>query len=307
MSLTFETIRPMNYRESPVASHHRDASRRLNAIGPFIDRTSIKERKVIYRLFGLDGGAPNTIQEVASRYGVAPSDIQRYRQRGLRKIAKGAGLPDAEAVAAIFESWNHWSRLHHHGIQCTGEVIERVRTLTPELIKHLKTHSDDLQKLPPNVFEHVIAEFLSSQGFQHIALLGRNSESAADIFAAYYLPGLSSPIRVFIEVKRWKNRVGIEVVDRVLGAMLSERPTHGWHAAMIVTLAAISSFRRTTKSSLTNIGLELKSREDILRWLHDYEQHPSGLWIPTPPTSIAEAMSRNPIDVMHERMARGIG
>ncbi len=159
-------------------------------------------------------------------------------------------------------------------------TVEAVRELTPELIRHLRNHSEDIQSVPWQVFEHLVAELLASMGFEEVALVGSNSTTAADVFAAWRVGPLQSKIRYFVEVKRWKDRVGVEVIDRVYGAMLAERPVHGWHAAMIVSVVGYRDFERYSPARLKNLGIELKSRDDLVRWLEDYEPKPNGQWLP---------------------------
>jgi hypothetical protein len=131
------------------------------------------------------------------------------------------------------------------------------------------------------VFEHLVAELLSSAGFHDVRLVGRNSASAADIFAAYKGP-LDSSVRYFVEVKRWKRSVGVEVVDRVIGAMQVERPTFGWHSAWIVSAVGFTDFRKYSRTTLKNLGVELKDHEDLKHWLTNYRSDGNGLWLPAP-------------------------
>lgn len=167
-----------------------------------------------------------------------------------------------------------------------NHVIETVRRLTPDLIAHLQSHEGDLDKLRWDVFEHLVGEFLASGGFQDVRLVGRNSKTSADVFAVHFVDYLEMKIRYFIEVKRWKKKVGVQIIDQVYGAMLSERPTFGWHAAMIVSLVGFKDFEKYNREVLTLKGIELKDRNDLLRWLRGYKRNSSGLWLPAPYTSL---------------------
>lgn len=69
-------------------------------------------------------------------------------------------------------------------------VIETVKRLTPDLIAYLQSHEIDLDKLRWDVFEHLVAEFFASWGFQDVRLVGRNSKTSADIFAAYFIDSI---------------------------------------------------------------------------------------------------------------------
>jgi Restriction endonuclease len=161
-------------------------------------------------------------------------------------------------------------------------VVETIRKLTPELIRHLKKNEDDLRKIDPHVFEHLVAEFLASRGFRDVRLVGTNSQTAADIYAAQVNDSIGIEHRYFIEVKRWKDKVGVEVIDRVHGALLAERARFGWHAAIIVSASGFKAFEKYTLYQLRMMGIELKDRGDLLQWLKDYKQRADGLWLPDP-------------------------
>jgi len=165
-------------------------------------------------------------------------------------------------------------------------VIEKIQRLEPSLIAHLQQHNEDLAKIHPLLFEHLFAEFLAAQGFDDVRLVGRNAKTSADIFAAKFIPGPDIPMRVFVEVKRWKHTIGIEVINQVLGAFLGERERFGWNAALVVTVGGVSDFEKWSREELALKGLFLKDRDDLLRYLDGYKQHANGLWLPNPRTDL---------------------
>lgn len=160
------------------------------------------------------------------------------------------------------------------------ETLQQVRELTPDLIAYLKQHESDLIKLNWEIFEHLIAEFFAGWGFSMVRLVGKTITPAADIFAVEKRLSTGGTWRYFIEVKRWRERVGIEVVDRVYGAMLRERDKWGWHVAMICSVAGFADFRATDTRELRLRGVELRGKEDICEWLRAYRPSKSGLWLP---------------------------
>jgi len=164
------------------------------------------------------------------------------------------------------------------------EVVEKITRLTPELIEHLKKHHQDIDKIPWNIFEHLIAEFFVAQGYDDVRLVGRDRATSADIYASHTLDPLGTCLRFFVEVKRIKGLVGVEVINEVLGAMFSERPTFGWHAAIIVSTGGFRRIRKFSKHEISYRGLELKDRNDLLRWLNNYRPNKNGLWLPYPLT-----------------------
>lgn len=90
-----------------------------------------------------------------------------------------------------------------------------------------------------------MGEFLASRGFHDVRLVGRDPKTSADIYAATYGP-LGDKIRFLIEVKRHRSAVGIQVINEVLGAMITERDQFGWHAGLIVSTGG---FTHTPKAA----------------------------------------------------------
>lgn len=165
-----------------------------------------------------------------------------------------------------------------------AEVVESITQLTPELIEHLKRHEQDIDKIPWNIFEHLIAEFFAAQGYDDVRLVGRDQATSADIYASHTLDPLGTRLKFFVEVKRIKGLVGVEVINEVLGAMFLERPTFGWHVAIIVSTGGFRRLRKFSKHEISYRGLELKDRNDLLRWLDNYRPNKNGLWLPYPLT-----------------------
>lgn len=162
-------------------------------------------------------------------------------------------------------------------------VLEDIRKLEPRLIEHLQNNSKDLSILNPDVFEHLIAEFfVQRQMFDRVALVGRDNSTSADLFAATKVAANEMDLRVFVEVKRWRDKIGVQVIDNVLGAMFGERGTHGWNAAMIVTLSELSDIRKYSVEQVQRLGITVKDQSDLLRWLKDYVPKEGGLWLPNP-------------------------
>jgi hypothetical protein len=127
--------------------------------------------------------------------------------------------------------------------------IEEISELRPELLDRLRTRIDDLQKLRSDMVEQIVAELLASRGFHYVRWVGRNPRTSADIIAAQYVDAGRECV-YFVEVKRWKERVGVQAIDHVYGAMLAERPRMGWHAAMVVSLYGFKSFRKYSREDL---------------------------------------------------------
>ena len=199
-------------------------------------------------------------------------------------------------LSAVFDDQAVKPKIEEYrpSIALTG-VVEQVTQLTPELIEHLRTHEQDIQVIPWDVFEHLIAEFFCARGYDDVRLVGRDPTTSADVYAAHAKDPLGTQLRFFVEIKRTQKALGIQVINEVLGAVISERPAHGWHAAIIVSTGGFKNLRKFSKHELSYRGLELKDREDLLYWLHDYRPNKNGLWLPHPLREIPTPRRENPI------------
>lgn len=208
-----------------------------------------------------------TTNEVAHIFKTSPSRVSRIYRRARAKFLDGLSelAPESQVDQIVVR-----------------HALEHAATLTPFLIEHLRRSGDDLRLLPWHVFEHLVAEFFASWGYEEVFLVGRRGSTAADVFAMKRVQPDGTEVRMFVETKRWRDRVGVEVIDRVYGAFLSEKTTFGWHMAMVVTVAGFTEMKKYTPDQLRMMGISLKSGDDILKWLKDYRFNKSGLWLPDP-------------------------
>lgn len=169
-----------------------------------------------------------------------------------------------------------------------AERIETVKKLSPDLILYLKKHNKILSNINPYVFEHLIAEFFAFYGYCDVRLVGKNPVTSADIFAINYDKVLNEKFKYFIEVKRTNNKLGIDVINQVMGAYLMEKPNIGWDSAIIVSLAGFKDFKKISVDNISYHGVKLKDHQDVERWLDDYIPHKNGLWLPKPVKDLSD-------------------
>jgi DNA-binding CsgD family transcriptional regulator len=274
---------------SPLIVPHEDVPAVAQVIEEVLSTLTPREEKVLRMRLGLNPRQLlHTQQSVANHFAVSRHRIREIENRALRKLRHPSrGRP----LKVYLDSPKEFRRLlsqrsSPERLAALVPVIETVRKLEPSLIAHLRSHKDDLDRLRPEVFEHLVAEFLACEGFSDVRLVGRNRRTSADIYAATSIGAFDVPIRMFVEVKRWKDRVGIEVINQVFGALLTERERFGWNAAMIVTVGGFTDTERWTREEMQFKGLILKDREDLLRHLDGYEQSENGLWLPNPRTDL---------------------
>lgn len=209
--------------------------------------------------------------EVAGRYASRLRDDLYLPPSTLSDLPIPARLVNAELIETIKRF--SISRLE------LRKAIADVRQLTPDLILHLKRHERDLEAVPWQVFEQLVAEFMASWGFTDVRLVGRDPSTQADIMAVHCVEPMGVRLKYFVEVKHTKCRVGMEVISQVHGAFALEQPKHGWTLAMIVSLGGFKDTKRLGKGELELRNLHLKGREDVLGWLNGYQLAPGGLWL----------------------------
>lgn len=238
-----------------------------------------REEKVIRMRFGLETSDKfQTLADVGQHFAVSRVRIREIESKALRKLRH-------PSLTRLFREYLKQiinRKTDDSFVVEQSYIIEKIKRLEPELIRHLRKHEEDIRLINPLVFEHLIAEFFASWGFHDVRLVGQNAKTSADIYVANMInpPGIES--RIFVEVKRWREKVGIGIINQVLGAFLSEKEKFGWHGALIVTVAGFTDFKKWNREELKLKGLELKDKIDLTKWLKDYEECESGLWLPTP-------------------------
>lgn len=189
------------------------------------------------------------------------------------------GFHISNAHNKLIQNRNSEPATQHEFIE-VRETLEDIRRLSPELIAYLQRQTSSLDSLPSTLFEELIAEFFASWNFAQVGIVGKEKWTGADIVALSRPAGGGEVSRYFIEAKRWKGPVGIEVVEKVLGAVSAERPQYGWHLGMLVTSSRFTSFRRYSGKRISKLGIELRDRNDVEKWLGEYRPNKNGLWLP---------------------------
>lgn len=273
------------------------------AIENVLDTLSYREREIIKLRYGIGDGYTYTAYEVGLIFKLSADRIRQIEAKAIRKLQHPVRTRRmAKTLEQIKDLAGQDGTLPASGLRLVGDLadavrelelrndagesievresLEQVAELSVDLIIHLKGKAEDFIKLPWQVFEELVAECLASRGFESVRLVGREQTTAADIFAVEHSLPSDTKLRYFIEVKRWKDKVGVEVIDRVLGAMTSERSSWGWHLAMIVAPLGFKSFRKFSREKLRMMGVELRDKDDIVRWLKEYRPADKGLWLP---------------------------
>ena len=134
-----------------------------------------------------------------------------------------------------------------------------------ELGSHLKRRYRDVYHLDWRVFEELIADIYGGLGYE-TRLTAKTRDGGYDIM----LSENSSGEQIVVECKRYREsrKVGIEIVDRILGVQLR----HQIPKARIVTTSTFTSGAQAAASEAAQVGyaLELFDASDLLAALQVY-------------------------------------
>ncbi len=239
--------------------------------------TTLEPRKeLILRLrFGIGVSASFPHEVIAEQLGITPDEVVELETQALRDLRGQAGTDFADLGASI-----HPISTPPEPTVELIEVIEKVKQISPEFIRHLKENNEDLEKINEVVAEWLVAELLAQQGLDDVELVGRNTLTSADIFATQTIQPSGLKLRIFIEVKRRKNKIGIEIINTVYGAMILEQPVFGCNAVMIVSTGGFKKLRKISPDQLELRGVYLRDKADLIKWIDDYKPNKDGLWLP---------------------------
>lgn len=154
-------------------------------------------------------------------------------------------------------------------IEIHPSLIAGVKEISQALIDYLKRHPDAIYKLDPNVFEKLVAEILSSFGFE-VDLNVRLPAGEVDIIAVSHDP-LGKRIGYLVECKRYTptRKISIGQVARLYELKNATQADLEIPRAMFVTT---SDFTRNVHEFYGNRwDLDLRNYEMILEWLNDYK------------------------------------
>ena len=140
-----------------------------------------------------------------------------------------------------------------------------ITDISLELKRYFAKHPEKLHDLSPRRFEELIANILKDLGFEP-KLTAATRDGGRDIYA--YLKNEVTSFLMFVECKKWseKNKVGIDVVQRVYGAAKAG----GAHKSMIVTTSIFTLPAQKEHAKIAT-EMELKDYNALKSWLSKYK------------------------------------
>lgn len=143
------------------------------------------------------------------------------------------------------------------------------------LLDILQNKPELINTLDPRVFEYTISVFLKELGFSNVDLTRFSKDNGVDIFAKY--SDANKDYLVVVEVKQYGSNVGIEIADRICGAMTRNQADK----ALIVTSSSITStVKKEYKAGSHYMAcIDYQRIEEFLNHGNsNWIQSPSGLW-----------------------------
>ena len=152
----------------------------------------------------------------------------------------------------------------------THTFITELSKLSSDLIAYLSKHPKELWRLNSRVFEQLVAEILSSFGWE-VSLTCQSKDGGYDIFA---ISKDNAGLRTswIVECKRYAatRKVGVDVIRGLYGVKADLRVSN-------VLLATTSFFTKGVRDFKTShYDIELRDFEGILDWINSYSPNPDG-------------------------------
>jgi len=141
------------------------------------------------------------------------------------------------------------------------EIPQLLRASGNRLIDFISENPKFLYRMDPRAFEELVAELLYKSGFE-VQLTAQTRDGGKDIIAFHHVLNIKS--KYIFECKRYamKNKVSIDVVQRIYGVKHSEQA----NKAVVVTT---SDFTRDARkfAAAHQWDLDLKAYGDLLQWI----------------------------------------
>lgn len=144
--------------------------------------------------------------------------------------------------------------------QPVGNLIFRLEDIDPRLYQSLLDHPELLRTMDWRTFEKLLADSLEALGFE-VELQKGTKDGGIDLFAIKRVEVIG-PQRYLIQAKRYKNKVGVEPVQRLMFL-------HQHHRVTKACLATTSTFTGGAWKLAEQYKwqLELKDFDGVLDWV----------------------------------------
>ncbi|MBN2350662.1 MAG: restriction endonuclease [Bacteroidales bacterium] len=153
-----------------------------------------------------------------------------------------------------------WSK-YVNSILHDSAINEKVEFATLQLVNELFLNHNKIYKLSPDKFENLIEYFYKNYFLCSTELTAKTRDGGIDII------GIDSEYQKFaIEVKRYKNKITVQLIRQFLGALIQHDITKG----IFVTSSTYTRDSKNLVNKINNKGyfsLELKDISNVIDWL----------------------------------------
>jgi len=160
-------------------------------------------------------------------------------------------------------------------------------------VNNLFISEPSLAAISWQAFERVVCRLLLLEGYEGVRLVGQTSDHGADVIAHKH------GIRWLFQIKRWKNKLGIPVLDETLAALRVYRAT----IPAVVALNGFDDPAREHQRVLMSRGTHMQfwDRSDLLRRAARLEDKPPHV---SEPRDYQEQAIRATVQVWQENYTR---
>jgi len=191
--------------------------------------------------------------------------VAPYSRQGMLEQLKAAGVENC----AYFQKPVSLERLLEHLKECVDRYLLWRRTFAADiqldpidlaLYRALRQHPALLKTLDWRKFEELLADILETFGYE-VELMQGTKDGGVDIFALRKDGDLGSH-RYLVQAKRWRRKVGVEPVQRLLFQHTHHKPTKS-------CLATTAEFTRGAWSLADEYQwqLELRDYNGLREWI----------------------------------------
>lgn len=136
-------------------------------------------------------------------------------------------------------------------------------TQIPKIITDIYNDHSIFNKVESRQFEEIMAELLRSQGYK-VELTKQTKDGGYDILALASLKG-NIPVKVLVECKRYKNKVGVGIIRSFKEVVMSNDANMG-----IIATTGLFTTGAWRKKEQTPYLLDFRDKDAIISWVEDY-------------------------------------
>ena len=181
--------------------------------------------------------------------------------------ARGRYREQLELLASVIEGGAECSLIHH--TREPSIILPAMQVLSRELIKYVAKHPKELHRILPHQFEEMVAEILSSFGWELELNPYTNPDRGYSIFAiAKDISGSSIRTSYVVECKKYPQdqRIGARVARQLFQVKTELKASHA-------ILATTSDFSKQVYDFQTaRYDFDAKNFHAIVAWCKQYTQ-----------------------------------